>query len=731
MFGSFPFYRQLDQMDCGSACVRMVAAFYGQSYGLSYLRELSFVDREGVSLAGIQNAAEQIGFEVYTVKIPLEHENPEEPSLLNAPLPCIIHWYGDHFVVVYKINSKYVWISDPAKGKYKLKRRVFEKAWKGNEKEGLALLLEPSPAFYVRKEKKNAKLQFRYLLSYLKPYRKLIFQLFAGLLIGSLLQLIFPFLTQSVVDIGIQNQDVAFIYLILLAQLMLFLGQMAVNFIQSWVLLHIGTRVNISLLSDFLQKLMKLPLGFFDNKMTGDLLQRIYDHRRIETFLTASILNITFSVLQFVIFGIVLLVYNRMIFFVFLSASLLYVVWVRIFLQKRRVIDEHNFELLTENQNTLIELIQGMQEIKLQTSEQKRRQQWLKIQKQLFQTNRRSLSISQYQDAGAGFLSQLKDIVISFLAAKAVIEGQMTLGMMLAVQYIIGQLNVPLQQLITFIRSAQDARISLERLGEIHTQKEERTSEQKKIPTQIKADISLKNVSFRYNALSDLVLDDIDLHIPYGKTTAVVGSSGSGKTTLIKMLLGFYPPEKGEIHIGDLSLQKIDPSVWRLQCGAVMQDGFIFSDTIQGNITESTTEIDKDRLANAAKVASIDSFIHSLPQAYKTVIGNRGLGISQGQKQRILIARAVYKNPDYIFFDEATNALDTENEKIIIKNLKSFFYGKTKIIVAHRMSTVKDADQIIVLKKGKIAESGKHDELIKRKGVYFQLIKNQLEIGGA
>ncbi|MEM9820221.1 MAG: peptidase domain-containing ABC transporter [Bacteroidota bacterium] len=730
MFKKFPFYRQLDQMDCGPTCLRMIAEHFGKSYSLQFLRDRCYIDREGVSLMGISDAAESIGMRTLAIKIPYDTDDEEEASLLQVDLPCIAHWRQRHFVVVYKMDKKNVWVADPGKGKIKMKRKDFERGWLSDGSRGIILMLEPSPDFYGQDEEVVNKTGLSFLIKYFKPYKGLILQLLLGLTLASLFQLIFPFLTQAIVDVGIENRNLNFIYLILGAQLMLFLSQTSVKFIQSWILLHIGTRINVSLISDFLIKLMRLPIGFFDIKMIGDLLQRIKDHDRIEAFLTNSTLITIFSFFNLIIFSIVLLIYSSTIFLIFIVASVIYILWVTIFLKKRREIDYQNFEQLSENRNTLIELIQGMQEIKLQNSEKKRRWQWANIQARLFRLSVKSLAIAQYQDIGAGFISQLKDILISFFAAKAVIEGQMTLGMMLAVQYIIGQLNAPLQQMVNFIRSAQDAEISLERLGEIHNKEEEVGDNQTTIdilPEQ--GNLIISDLSFRYNALSDFVLKDINLEIPRGKVTAIVGTSGSGKTTLVKLLLGFYPPTEGTVRLGGIHLGNVRKRLWRSQCGAVMQDGYIFTDTIANNIAESEEHVNKEKLLKAVKIANIQEFIENLPLGYNTMVGARGNGVSQGQRQRLLIARAIYKNPEYLFFDEATNALDTKNEKIIMENMDAFFEGRTVIVVAHRLSTVKNADQIVVLERGALIEKGTHKELVEKRGAYYTLVKNQLELG--
>ncbi|NRB52620.1 MAG: peptidase domain-containing ABC transporter [Saprospiraceae bacterium] len=730
MFKKFPFYRQLDAMDCGPTCLRMIADHYGRKYTLQYLREHSYLDREGVSLRGIIEAAETIGMTSMAIKLPFEGESEEDPGLLDAPLPLVAHWKQNHFVVVYKANKKNVWIADPAFGRAKLTTAAFRKAWESDKGKGIALLLEPTPNFYEEEGEKVKMDGFWYLLRYLRPYRSLVWQLVLALLLGSFFQLLFPFLTEAIVDIGIETQDIDFIYLVLIAQLMLFLGQITVKIIQSWILLHIGTRINISLISDFLIKLMRLPIGFFDQKMIGDLLQRISDQRRIESFLTTSTLSVLFSLFNLVIFGFVIWWYNTIVFLIFLVASIAYIGWVLIWLRKRAEVDHFRFREQSENQSAIIELIQGMQEIKLQKSERKHRWNWMNIQARLFRVNMRSLRITQWQDTGANFISQIKDIFITFYVAKMVIEGKMTLGMMLAVQYIIGQLNAPLVQFVNFIRTAQDARISLERLGEIQDMEEEEVAgriDTDMLPEQ--GNINIEQLSFQYNKLSDYALKDVNLQIPQGKVTAIVGTSGSGKTTLVKLLLGFYKPTKGNIRVGGIHLSNISTSLWRENCGAVMQDGYIFSESIAKNVAESDDNVDKAKLLKAVKTANIQEFVESLPLGYNTKVGTRGNGLSQGQKQRLLIARAVYKNPTYLFFDEATNALDAKNEKVIMENMEQFFHGRTVIVVAHRLSTVKNADQIVVLEKGELVEKGTHQELVNKRGFYYTLVKNQLELG--
>lgn len=734
----FPFYKQLDAMDCGPSCLRMIARFYGKNYTLENLRERCFLSRSGVSMLGISDAAESIGFRTIGVTVNYQQLSNE------IPLPCIVHWKQNHFVIVYKILRKksifgkenhIIYVADPGHGLISYSKEEFMDGWlstrKGGDDNGIALLLEPSPDFYSIADEESDKTRISYLFSYLKPYRRYITQLFLGMILGSLLQLIFPFLTQSIVDKGIASRNLGFITLVLIAQIVLLLSRLSVEFIRSWILLHISSRINISLISDFLIKLMKLPIGFFDTKMIGDILQRIGDHNRIESFLTGTSLSTLFSLINLIVFGAVLAWFNPFIFGIFITGTLLYIGWIFLFMKKRRQLDFKRFTKASENQSNLIQLITGMQEIKLNNCEKQKRWKWERIQAGLFHISMRSLALGQYQQIGSFFFNQTTNIVISFIAARAVVNGQMTLGMMMAVIYITGQISSPVEQLISFIQSWQDARISLERLGEIHLKQDEETSASPHISIiPQNTGINISNLSFRYEGPeSPEVLSNIDLKIPPGKITAIVGASGSGKTTLVKLLLGFYKPNKGEIKVGDINLHNFNTHSWRARCGAVMQDGFIFSESIAQNIATGEEVIDKERLFNAVKVANIQEFIESLPLGYNTKIGQEGNGISQGQKQRILIARAVYKNPEFIFFDEATNALDANNEKVIMQNLSAFFVGKTVVVVAHRLSTVKNADQIIVLDKGKLIEIGNHQQLTEKRGAYYELVKNQLELG--
>jgi ATP-binding cassette subfamily B protein len=733
----FPFQQQYDAKDCGPACLRMIASFYGKNYSLQNLRDRAHLARDGVSMLGISEAAEAIGFKTLGIKTTFE-------KLVNeVPLPCIVHWKQDHFIVVYKIRFQKIkgkkeyriHVADPAHGLITYTEAEFRSGWCSSfpygPDMGLCLLLEPGPDFYATEDEPVNKSGFGYLLAYFRPYKKFLVQLLLGLILASLVQLLFPFLTQALVDIGINRQVRSFILLVLIAQLFLLISRSSVEFIRSWILLHLSTRINISLVSDFLAKIMKLPVAFFETRLTGDIIQRIQDHHRIEGFLTSSSLSILFSAFNLVILGFVLLFYNWLIFLIFLAGSALYVGWISIFLGRRRLLDHKMFAQLSSNQSNIIQLITAMQEIKLNNCEKQKRWEWENIQARIFNIHVRSLSLSQYQQAGAMLIHEVKNIIITVMAAYSVLEGSISLGMMLGIQYIIGQLNSPLEQIVLFIHQAQDAKISLERLGEIHLKKDEEPSGSAKLnilPS--KHDIQIHKLGFQYEGPdSHFALRNISLLIPEKKITAIVGSSGSGKTTLVKILLGFFEPAEGIIKIGDTQLSGIDTRSWRQHCGVVMQDGYIFSDSVARNIAMADDPVDIPRLLSAAEVACIRDFVESMPLSYNTRIGNEGHGLSQGQKQRILIARAVYKNPAFLFFDEATNALDAKNELTIIQKLEKFFLNKTVVVVAHRLSTVKNADQIVVLENGFLVEVGNHNELIRKKGHYYQLVRNQLELG--
>ncbi len=731
--------KQFDSRDCGPACLAMIAKYYDGDINIKEIRNCFNTNADGVSLLSISKNAEKIGFKTIGGTITFD-------SLASRNvLPCIAHWDQNHFVVVYKIRKNlrgqwHIYVADPAKGIIVYNKKEFCDNWVSTktdgEDKGVTLLLEPTEAFYSQSVTEIIKSgsRVKFLWSYLKKYKKYFAHLIIGLLVGAILQLIFPFLTQAIVDTGIGDKDINFIWIVLLAEMMLLFSRTFIDFIRSKILLHISTRINISLISDFFIKMMKLPIRYFDSKLMGDILQRIEDHRRVEQFLTSSSLSLLFSFFTFFVFGVVLAVYNLKIFIAFVVGTILYAGWVVLFLKKRRQLDYKYFEQSSKNKNTTYQLINSMQEIKLQGCGQRKRWEWEDVQAELFHTNLKSLNLTQIQQGGSLTINELKNILVTVLAATSVIHGNMTLGMMLAVQYIVGQLNSPVEKLIQFIYSWQDVSISLDRMTEIHTEPNEenlfRTREAFINDTNEGPSIRIKDLSFKYDIYSNKeTLSNINLTIPNGKVTAIVGASGSGKTTLLKLLLGFYEPISGIINVGDVSLEEYDLDWWRSQCGAVMQEGYLFSDTIANNIAISDEKPDIERIRYAARMANIADDIEILPLGYNTKIGQDGQGISQGQRQRILIARVIYKNPPFVFLDEATNALDANNEKYITENLSNFYKGKTVLVVAHRLSTVKNADQIVVLDKGKVVEVGSHLELANKRGKYYELVKNQLELG--
>lgn len=727
---NFQFYPQHDSMQCGIACLQMICKYYHKEYTSKRLAEYCFATTEGVSLLGISEAAGKLGLHTICGKVTLQ-------QMQRVTLPCILHWNQNHFVVLYKIRrGKSFYIADPGKGKIRYTKEEFKSHWisttsQGEEK-GVAMFLEPTAEFgKLKGEEAEGIHSFRFLMGYLKQYRRYFVQIALGLLVGSLLQLILPFLTQAIVDLGIKHRDIQLIWLILLGELMIVIGRTSTDFIRRWLLLHISMRINISLVSDFFIKLLKLPMSFFDTKLMGDLLQRMNDHNRVQSFLTNQTLSVMFTTLSFLIFGVILAYYNLSIFAVFLAGSTLYGIWIATFLRRRKVLDYELFEKQAINQNKTYQFITSMQEIKLQDCERRRRWEWEDVQADLFEVQMKALKLQQTQEAGSIFINEVKNIVITVLAATAVIHGQMTLGMMLAVQYIIGQLNSPVEQLMGFIYSLQDVKISLERINEVHRAKDEESGKDARegFPSEDRS-IGIEGIDFKYDphALRN-TLEGISFRIPAGKVTAIVGASGSGKTTLVKLMLGYYPVMKGRITIGGENINGYNLKWWRRQCGVVMQDGVIFSESIARNIAVDDGEVDLDRLEQAARIANIHDYVMSLPLKYNTLIGRDGVGLSQGQKQRILIARAVYKNPSFIFLDEATNALDAKNERAIVENLNKFYQGRTVVVVAHRLSTVKNADQIIVLDAGKVVETGNHASLIEKQGAYYNLVKNQLELG--
>lgn len=741
---SFPHYQQQEAADCGPSCLRMIAKYYGKAYSAEMLRKHCFISREGVSLLGISDAAEVIGMRTVGVQITFDQ------LVTDALFPCILHWNQNHFVVCYGVEKRRKWgrrgrseadyilyIADPANQKVKLTRQEFEHCWLSSRNSlgetGIALMLEPGVDFgKADDEFQTSRKSIFSFARYLLPFRSLGLQLVLGLIAGSLIQLILPFLSQAMVDKGINGKNLNLITLILVAQLSLFVMQLLIGYLRSWIMLHINSRIDIQVISDFLAKLMNMPLHFFDTKRTGDILQRIGDHGRIKSFLLSNSLTIVFSFFNFVVFLGILAYYHLTILFIFLVGNVLYLIWVLSFMRYRRELDIKRFYQSSVEQSRLIQLVQGMQDIKLNNCERQKRWEWERIQMHLFRISVKGLKVGQIQQSGSVLFTQTTHILISFIAAQGVVEGEMTLGMMMSLTYIIGQVSAPISEFIGFAQSLQDARISLERLNEIHAQDDEEKDIETKMP-HLPADhsIRIENLTYSYSgAARDYALKNVTIDIPQHKVTAIVGESGCGKTTLIKLLQGFYLPNEGNIKVGGINLNQINPHLWRKVTGSVMQESFIFSDTIANNIALSTDEVDVERMLHAACMAHIDEFIATLPLGYNTRIGMEGNGISAGQRQRILLARAIYKDPEYIFLDEATNSLDATNERLIMDNLRRYYRGKTVVVSAHRLSTIWDADQIIVMRRGEVAERGTHEELLRLQGDYYRLVKNQLVIQG-
>ena len=732
MFRDFPYIRQHDSMQCGVACLAMVCKYFGRDVSLSFLSELCGITAEGVSLLAMNDAASQLGFSSVCAKVSVS-------ALEDAQLPCILYWNRNHFVVLYKTkgDSKY-YVADPGKGLCKYTRDDFLKKWLSvhddEEDKGIAMFLKPTDAFYRMKDRAGSSQKRKslfFLISYIIKYRKHYGRIVWGMLAGCVIQFALPFLTQSIVDVGIGKRDIGLVWIVLLGQLMLTASYTAIDIVCRRALLRISQSINVSLVNDFFVKLLKLPMSFFDTKLTGDIMQRMNDHGRVNRFLTQQMLSVIFLMLTFAAFSIVLAFYDIHIFSAFIAGSALYGLWVYAFMRQRKTLDYELFEQEAANSSMTYEFITSMQEIKLQGCENRKCSVWKGRQADLFGVRMRILKMQQRQEAGGVFIREVKNIVITVMAATAVIKGEMTLGMMLAVQYIIGQLNSPLEQLMGFIYMLQDVNTSLERINEVHQMENEDGADGHR--TSVKdADlgITFRNVTFRYDSHAlRPTLDNVSLSIPYGKVTAIVGASGCGKTTLLRLMLGYYKVKEGAVEIGSVDISEMNKRWWRSQCGVVMQDGAIFSDSIERNIAVNDECVNHGKLMEATEIACIRSFVMSLPLRFNTKIGRDGLGLSQGQKQRMLIARAVYKNPDYIFLDEATNSLDANNEHDIVDNLKDFYKGKTVVIVAHRLSTVKDADQIVVMDDGRIVETGTHESLTATHGVYYNLVKNQLELG--
>lgn len=719
----FPVDYQMDSQDCGPACLKIIAKYFGRFYSLQYLRDRCGITKQGVSLENLSMGAESLGLRTLAIKCTLD-------DIINkVPFPAILFWRNSHFIVVYHANKKYIWVSDPAKGRIKYTHEDFKAGWyKKGETLGVLLAIEPTIDFKRSKvEREIEKNSFISILRYFIPYKNSFATIFFIMLVVTLLQGMLPFISKAVIDVGIKSSDINFINMVLIGNISILISITIFNVIRDWVLMHITSRVNIALISDYLIKLMKLPVTFFENKLLGDILQRARDHERIRNFIMNNSLSLIFSILTFIIFGIILLTYNPIIFYIFLGGSILYVAWVLLFLRIRKRLDWEYFELVSQDQSYWVETVSAIQDIKIYNYERYRRWKWEEIQARLYKVNKRVLNITNMQKLGAQFIANIKNMAIVFFCASAVIKGDITFGIMISTQFIIGMLNGPLTQFIGFIVSAQYAKISFLRMNEIKQLKDE--EELLSIGTTSilpeKRDITLSNIIFQYSPNSPIVLKNIFLTIPQNKITAIVGGSGSGKSTLLKLLVRLYKPTAGEIKMGNMNIASINLHTWRNMCGVVMQDGKLFNDTILANIVLDDEHINYERLHKVCRMAQIAKEINGMPKGYETMIGERGRGISGGQKQRLLIARALYREPDFLFLDEATNSLDVINEKKIVEALNAAFENRTVIVVAHRLSTIRNADQIIVLHQGRIAEIGNHENLMAKKGEYFKLVSSQ------
>ncbi len=756
MKSRYAFHRQLDYMDCGPTCLKMVASYYGKEYSMDFMRAITGVSKEGVTLMGLCEAAESIGLKTLPVRVSLQEIQQQ------VPRPCILHWNQDHFVVLYAVKKNF-WkahptfvVADPAHALVELSEEVFRETWQNSQEKGIALLMEPTAEFYsLSKGPQTPENSFSFLFQYLIPYRRYGLQVLLGIVFSSLLALLFPFLLQSLVDYGIQQRNYRFIHLVLFSQGLFLVGSLSVDFIRNWIVLHVSSRVSVSIITSFLTKLMKLPLRYYDSKNVGDIIQRIADHQRIESFLTGSSLQTLLALVNLVTFSVILGIYSRFILLLFGVGSLFTFLWILLFLKKRNQLDYHRFQRLREQQNSIYDLITGIHEIKLNIGERARRWEWENVQAKLFRVNIKALALQQYQEIGASLLTYAKNLTISYVIALAVIEQEFTLGIMFSISYVVGQMNSPILQLIHFLHSWQDAHMSVKRLSEIHARSDEETDQA--IARHLKMEdeaafthsfyessslnshlhqrstsapgIHLEQLSFHYeNSKDRLALSRISMHIPPGKITAIVGASGSGKTTLLKLLLKFYEPTSGTIQVEGKRLKETSSQAWRKRCGVVFQDGYVFSDTIARNIAVDGQPIEEQRLMQAVKAANFLEVVEQTTMGFATKVGYGGLALSGGQKQRLLIARALYKNPAYLFFDEATSALDAENERQVLRNLETFFVDRTVVVIAHRLSTIQQADQIIVMHQGQIVQVGTHESLTAHtSGPYYELVKNQLQ----
>lgn len=718
----FPKKIQLNEKDCGPTCLQIIGEYYGVCFPLEYLLEISETTRQGTNLYFLKHTANKIGFESIIVTIDLDN------FIDKAVFPCIIHWKKGHYIVVYRYHNNNFYVSDPAIGLLKYSKQELEQNWiESSINKGYAIFLEPKKLrnLELKKEKSTT---IKLITENIIHYKSIINTILISSIIISLLNFISPFLIQSIIDIGISYKSIDYIFIILIGYIFIFLGRFTSEIIKSWGILHVGSRININLLSNFFSKLSILPASFFDSKMSGDILQKIDDHDRVEYFFTQGLLNSFFSIISIIVFSCVLLIYSKIIFFVFLFSTLLYLLWIFLFLKKRKNIDYQIFEQSSKEKNKIIEFINGMHEIKLHNAQKFMLENWRKTEISLFKIGIKSLALEQKQILGANLIQDLKNAFLIFCSAYLVIKNVLSIGEMLAIQFILGNLRNPISQLVDFLNASQNTKISIDRLDEVYNKKNEEKISVNKNNIELNHNVVIKNLTFRYSGNITPTLINLNFSIPKNKLTAIVGSSGSGKTTLLKILLKFYDSYEGNIFIDNTDIKEIAHNNWRSFCGTVMQEGYIFNTSIENNVALGEKNIDNENLKKSCIVANIDDFINSLPLGYKTLIGNEGVGLSTGQKQRILIARAIYKNPNLLLFDEATSALDTKNEREVMDKLVSFLKNRTSLIIAHRLSTVKNADNIIVLDKGQIVEEGNHDNLIQKKGTYYQLVKNQLEI---
>ena len=726
LFRRFPVEYQMDSQDCGPASLKIIAKHFGKFYSLQFMRDRCGITKEGVSLLDLSIGAESIGLRTLAIKCTTN-------DVVNSiPFPAILFWKNSHFVVVYHSDKKHIWVSDPAKGRIKYSHEEFKQGWyQKGEKRGVLLAVEPTAEFKDSKaEREQKKNSFSSILKYFFPYKHNFGLIFIIMLVVTALQGMLPFISKAVIDVGIRTSDVKFIHMVLIGNISILLSVMIFNVLRDWILLHITARVNIALISDYLIKLMKLPVTFFENKLMGDILQRAQDHERIRSFIMNNSLALIFSTFTFVIFSIILLIYNAIIFYIFLAGSILYVCWVLLFLSIRKKLDWEYFELLSRNQSYWVETVSAIQDIKIYNYEKYRRWKWEEIQARLYHVNKRVLAITNAQNLGAQFIESIKNMGIVFFCAMAVIKGDITFGVMISTQFIIGMLNGPLVQFINFVVGVQYAKISFLRINEIRQleDEEELLSIGNTSILPEKKTIRLENIHFQYTQNSPLVLRNIYLQIPEDKITAIVGGSGSGKSTLLKLLVRLYKPSYGEIKMDTMNVNAINLHQWRNLCGVVMQDGKMFSDTILNNIVLDADRIDYDWLREVCRIAQIEDEINAMPKGFETIVGETGRGLSGGQKQRLLIARALYKNPKFLFLDEATNALDSINERKIVDALNNAFQQRTVVVIAHRLSTIRNADQIVVLDKGFIVEAGNHKTLMEKKGHYFELVSSQMQI---